>query len=42
MTATLNVTAYGTPIYSNSFDPCSAATFVKQLCPGEATKALPR
>ncbi len=35
VTATLNVTAYGTQIYSNSFDPCAASTFVKQLCPGK-------
>ncbi|KAK1752410.1 hypothetical protein QBC47DRAFT_424645 [Echria macrotheca] len=33
VTATLNVTAYGNQIYSNSFDPCSPGTFVKQLCP---------
>lgn len=34
VTAILNVTAYGQNIYSNSFDPCEAATFVQQLCPG--------
>ncbi|KAK5663296.1 hypothetical protein OQA88_3724 [Cercophora sp. LCS_1] len=33
VTAVLNVTAYGQQIYSNSFDPCSPGTFVKQLCP---------
>lgn len=33
VTALLNVTAYGTQVYSNSFNPCSASTFVKQLCP---------
>ncbi|KAL1891608.1 hypothetical protein Sste5346_007524 [Sporothrix stenoceras] len=33
VTAILNVTAYGTQVYSNSFNPCSASTFVKQLCP---------
>ena len=33
VTATLNVTAYGNQIYSNSFDPCSPGTFVAQLCP---------
>ncbi|KAM7206981.1 Transient receptor potential (TRP) ion channel domain containing protein [Rhypophila sp. PSN 637] len=33
VTAILNVTAYGQNIYSNTFDPCSAATFVQQLCP---------
>lgn len=34
VTATLNVTAYGNSVYTNSFNPCDAATFVKQLCPG--------
>ncbi len=34
VTAVLNVTAYGQDVYSNSFDPCSPATFVTQLCPG--------
>jgi len=34
VTATLNVTAYGNQVYSNSFDPCQPATFVSQLCPG--------
>jgi hypothetical protein len=34
VTATLNVTAYGISVYSNSFNPCSAATYVDQLCPG--------
>lgn len=33
VTAVLNVTAYGQNIYSNTFDPCAAATFVDQLCP---------
>lgn len=33
VTAILNVTAYGQNIYSNTFDPCSPATFVQQLCP---------
>ncbi|CAK7202525.1 hypothetical protein SEUCBS139899_005249 [Sporothrix eucalyptigena] len=33
VTAILNVTAYGTQVYSNSFNPCSASTFVQQLCP---------
>jgi hypothetical protein len=48
VTAILNVTAYGRPIYSNSFDPCSNATFVSQLCPVPAgsfaasgTQAIP-
>ncbi len=35
VTATLNVTAYGNQVYTNSFDPCSPSTFVAQLCPGE-------
>jgi hypothetical protein len=35
VTAELNVTAYGQQIYTNSFNPCDAATFVDQLCPGE-------
>jgi hypothetical protein len=34
VTALLNVTAYGNVVYSNSFNPCDAATFVSQLCPG--------
>jgi FlaG/FlaF family flagellin (archaellin) len=34
VTATLDVTAYGNSVYSNSFNPCDKATFVKQLCPG--------
>jgi hypothetical protein len=34
VTAVLNVTAYGNSVYSNSFNPCNAATFVAQLCPG--------
>lgn len=41
VTAVLNVTAYGQQIYSNSFDPCDAATFVEQLCPGMTTFSLP-
>ena len=42
VTATLNVTAYGQQIYSNSFDPCDEATFVQQLCPGTwARRAWP-
>lgn len=31
--ATLNITAYGNSVFSNSFDPCDEGTFVKQLCP---------
>lgn len=34
VTATLNVTAYGISVYSNTFNPCSTATYVDQLCPG--------
>ncbi|WYZ34451.1 hypothetical protein EsH8_I_000727 [Colletotrichum jinshuiense] len=33
VTAVLDVTAYGTAIYSNSFNPCDAGTYVAQLCP---------
>ncbi|KAH9243450.1 hypothetical protein K456DRAFT_1717012 [Colletotrichum gloeosporioides 23] len=33
VTAVLDVTAYGTAIYSNSFNPCDAGTYVEQLCP---------
>jgi hypothetical protein len=33
VTAQLNVTAYGTQVYQNSFNPCDASTFVSQLCP---------
>ncbi|KAL3419336.1 transient receptor potential domain containing protein [Phlyctema vagabunda] len=33
VTATLDVTAYGVSVYSNSFNPCDADTFVEQLCP---------
>ncbi len=39
VTAVLNVTAYGNQVYSNTFDPCGAATFVQQLCPGEYNSA---
>src|ERR1700753_620552 len=35
VTASLTVTAYGPQVYQNSFDPCSAATKVDQLCPGK-------
>ena len=34
VTADLRVTAYGTEVYKNSFNPCSPTTFVSQLCPG--------
>lgn len=33
VTAHLTVTAYGANIYENTFNPCDAGTFVKQLCP---------
>lgn len=33
VTAVLGVTAYGNQIYSRSFNPCDAGTFVEQLCP---------
>ena len=33
VTAELDVTAYGNSIYSNSFNPCDAGTFVERLCP---------
>jgi hypothetical protein len=34
VTAQLNVTAYGTTVYHNEFNPCDANTFISQLCPG--------
>ncbi|KIN04193.1 hypothetical protein OIDMADRAFT_178248 [Oidiodendron maius Zn] len=33
VTAQLNVTAYGTQVYHNEFNPCDESTFVAQLCP---------
>jgi hypothetical protein len=33
--ATLTVTAYGSQIYSNSFEPCGDKVHVDELCPGE-------
>lgn len=33
--ATLNVTAYGISVYSNTFNPCDNSTYVEQLCPGK-------
>ncbi|TVY82675.1 Flavin carrier protein [Lachnellula suecica] len=33
VTAQLNVTAYGTSVYQNSFNPCEASTFIEKLCP---------
>ncbi|KAI0117711.1 TRP-domain-containing protein [Nemania sp. FL0031] len=48
VSATLTVTAFGQNVYSNEFNPCAAATFVKQLCPVPAghfgangTQAIP-
>ncbi|CAK7229903.1 hypothetical protein SBRCBS47491_007407 [Sporothrix bragantina] len=48
VTAILNVTAYGTQVYANTFNPCSPSTFVSQLCPVPAgtfaasgTQAIP-
>ncbi|KAI6081628.1 TRP-domain-containing protein [Hypoxylon rubiginosum] len=48
VTATLAVTAYGQDIYTNSFNPCDATTYVQQLCPVPAgsfgangTQAIP-
>lgn len=32
--AKLNVTAYGTQVYTNSFNPCDNSTYMAQLCPG--------
>ncbi|KAI1416820.1 TRP-domain-containing protein [Hypoxylon sp. FL1857] len=36
VTASLSVTAYGRDVYTNSFNPCEATTFVDQLCPVNA------
>lgn len=33
VSASINVTAYGTQVYQNTFNPCDTSTFVKQLCP---------
>ncbi|KAI0390934.1 TRP-domain-containing protein [Xylariaceae sp. FL0594] len=48
VTAKLSVTAFGQNVYSNEFNPCAAATFVKQLCPvppghfgANGTQAIP-
>jgi hypothetical protein len=38
VTAVLNVVAYGTSVYSNSFNPCDPDTFISQLCPGRITR----
>lgn len=34
VTAQIVVTAYGEQVYKNTFDPCSKATLVTELCPG--------
>lgn len=34
VSATLDVVAYGKSVYTKSFNPCDASTFVQQLCPG--------
>jgi hypothetical protein len=34
VTASLEVTAYGTQVYQKSFNPCDSSTYVQQLCPG--------
>lgn len=33
--ATLTVTAYGSQVYSNSFNPCGDQVHVDELCPGK-------
>lgn len=35
VSATVDVTAYGISVYSNSFNPCDESTFVTQLCPSK-------
>ena len=35
VTASLSVTAFGSDIFSNNFNPCDKDTFVEQLCPGK-------
>lgn len=42
VTAQLNVTAYGISVYQNKFNPCDAATFVQQLCPGQYSESTRR
>ena len=36
VSASIVVTAYGKMVYQKNFDPCSAVTYVKQLCPGKS------
>lgn len=35
VTAELKVTAFGSDIFSQNFNPCDSGTFVAQLCPGK-------
>lgn len=35
VTAALTVTAYGSTVYTKTFNPCAAANYVEQLCPGK-------
>lgn len=35
VTATLTVTAYGSQIYTKTFDPCGTEVHVDKLCPGK-------
>lgn len=35
VTATLTVTAYGSQIYTKTFDPCGTEVHVEKLCPGK-------
>ena len=35
--ASLDVTAYGISVYSNSFNPCDNSTLIDELCPGMFT-----
>lgn len=37
VTAVLNITAYGTSIYHNTFNPCDSDTYVSAICPGQVT-----
>ncbi|QSZ35125.1 hypothetical protein DSL72_007990 [Monilinia vaccinii-corymbosi] len=46
--AKVDVTAYGTSVYSNTFNPCDQSTFINQLCPvpqgtfaASGTQAIP-
>lgn len=40
VTATITVTAYGRSVYTKTFRPCDAHTYVKQLCPGKPAQHL--